>query len=179
MKLFVKPEACHLLTNISRFLAEEGIQSYLVGGFVRDMLLGRDTADIDIAVAADALKIAPKIASAFGGRYVPLDEENGVGRVILFNNGTAPAKGKWELDFSTLKGNIEQDLAQRDFTIDAMAIELERIFPESLRPIPQVRELKSPSVPTCSSTPLMAGMTCARAWSGPSARQPLSRTPPA
>jgi len=132
LKLFVKPDASRLLTNISRFLAEEGVQSYLVGGFVRDMLLGRDTADIDIAVAADALEIAPKVASAFGGRYIPLDEENRIGRVILFNNVTSPAKGKWELDFSTLKGNIEQDLAQRDFTIDAMAIQLERVFPEGI-----------------------------------------------
>ncbi len=120
-----------MLTNISRFLTGEGIRSYLVGGFVRDMLLGRDTADIDIAVAADALKIAPKVASAFGGRYILLDEANGVGRVILFNN-KAPAKGRWAFDFSTLKGDIEQDLAQRDFTIDAMAIELDRIVPEAL-----------------------------------------------
>ena len=103
---------------------------------MRDMLLGRDTADIDIAVAADALEIAPKVATAFGGKYIPLDEVNGVGRVVLFNNKAAPAKGKLELDFSTLKGNIEQDLAQRDFTIDALAIELERIFPESLTTYP-------------------------------------------
>jgi poly(A) polymerase len=124
LKLFVRPDASRLLTNISQFLTSEGIQSYLVGGFVRDMLLGRDTADIDIAVATDALAIAPRVAAALGGRYIPLDEENGVGRVILSSNGTTPAKGRWELDFTTLKGKIEQDLAQRDFTIDAMAIEL-------------------------------------------------------
>ena len=131
LKLFVKPDTSRLLTNISRFLTEEGVQSYLVGGFVRDMLLGRDTSDIDIAVAVDALAIAPKVADAFGGRYIRLDEENRVGRVILLNSEAAPAKSKLELDFSTLKGNIEQDLAQRDFTIDALAIELERIVPES------------------------------------------------
>ncbi len=130
LKLYVRPEACQLLTHISRFLAEEGIQSYLVGGFVRDMLLGRNTADIDIAVAVDALAITPKIATALGGRYIPIDKENGVGRIILFHNPTAPAKGNWELDFTTLKGNIEQDLAQRDFTINAMAIELERFLSE-------------------------------------------------
>jgi poly(A) polymerase len=132
LELFAKPDASRILTSISRFLAEENIQSYLVGGFVRDMLLGRDTADIDIAVANEALIIAPKVASVLGGRYITLDEENGVGRVILFNNEAAPAKEKWELDFTTLKGNIEQDLAQRDFTIDALAIELERIAPEGI-----------------------------------------------
>ncbi len=126
LKLSVKPEAARLLTRVGRFLADEGIQSYLVGGFVRDMLLGRDTADIDIAVA-DALTIAPRVASALGGRYVPLDEVNGIGRVVQLGNGGSAAKGRWELDFSTIKGNIEQDLAGRDFTIDAMAIELGKV----------------------------------------------------
>jgi poly(A) polymerase len=126
-KLFVKPEVSRLLTDISRFMAKEGVRSYLVGGFVRDMILGRDTADIDMAVAANALEIASGVAAAFGGRYIPLDEENGVGKVVLFRR-EAPAGGKWELDFATLKGDIEQDLAQRDFTIDAMAMELERIL---------------------------------------------------
>ena len=132
LKLSVNPGASLLLTKVSHFLAEEGIQSYLVGGFVRDILLGRDTADIDIAVAADALEIAARAAASLGGKYVLLDEVNGVGRVVLFDNRATPAEGKWELDFSTLKGDIEQDLAQRDFTIDALAIDLGSIIPESL-----------------------------------------------
>ncbi|MFC1942153.1 CCA tRNA nucleotidyltransferase [Chloroflexota bacterium] len=134
LKLYVRPDALRLLNDISRFLIKEGVQAYLVGGFVRDMLLERDTADIDIAVAVDALTIAPKIASALGGKYISLDEENGVGRVVLFHNESAPAKDKWELDFTTLKGTIEQDLAQRDFTVDAMAIELDNITGSSLNP---------------------------------------------
>jgi poly(A) polymerase len=132
LRLVIKPDASRLLTSISRFLTEQGIQSYLVGGFVRDMLLERDTADIDIAVVSDALAIASKVAAALGGRYIPLDEKNGVGRVIIFNNETGPARIKWQIDFATLKDNIEQDLAQRDFTIDAMAIELERIVPDGI-----------------------------------------------
>jgi poly(A) polymerase len=117
LRLVIKPDTSRLLTSICQFLAEEGIQSYLVGGIVRDMLLGRNTADIDIAVNANALDTAARVADALGGRYVPLDEENGVGRVITPDS-------KQEIDFTTLRGNIEQDLAQRDFTIDAMAIEL-------------------------------------------------------
>ncbi|MFQ6122771.1 MAG: CCA tRNA nucleotidyltransferase [Dehalococcoidales bacterium] len=117
----VKPDTLLLLTRVSHFLTEQGIQPYLIGGFVRDLLLGRDTSDIDIAVAADALEVAPKVAKALGGKYVLLDEVNRVGRVVLVDR-----KGKRELDFSTFKGSIEQDLARRDFTIDAMAIELEK-----------------------------------------------------
>ncbi len=131
LKLFVKPGASLLLTKVGHFLAEEDVKSYLVGGFVRDILLGRDSADIDIAVAADALEIAPKVAKALGGKYIPLDKVNGVARVVQLDN-EATAEGRWELDFSTIKGDIEQDLARRDFTVDAMAIEIGEIIPEPL-----------------------------------------------
>ncbi|OGO21440.1 MAG: hypothetical protein A2144_03280 [Chloroflexi bacterium RBG_16_50_9] len=128
LKLFIKPEVLGLLTDIGRFLAEKGIRAYIVGGFVRDMILDRDTDDIDIAIDARAMEIAPEIATAFGGRYVALDEANEVGRVILLNNQHYITKEKWALDFTTLRGSIEEDLSQRDFTIDALAIELERIL---------------------------------------------------
>ena len=123
LKFFIQPSASSLLTRVNQFLTEQGIKSYLIGGLVRDMRLGRDTADIDIAVSADALEIAPKVATALGGKYVLLDEVNRIGRVVLSSKDT-----KWELDFSTIEGSIEQDLARRDFTIDAMAIELETAF---------------------------------------------------
>jgi len=83
LKLFTRPKELLLLSNVSKLLTEQGIRSYLVGGFVRDALLERDTVDIDIAVAADALEVAPRVATAFGGKYVLLDEVNRVGRVIL------------------------------------------------------------------------------------------------
>jgi len=127
LKLFIKPNALLLLTKISNFLTEQDIQSYVVGGVVRDVLLRRNTADIDIAVMADALEIAPKLATALGGRYILLDRINRVGRVILVNKGEPSTKGQWKLDFSTVKGTIEQDLAQRDFTIDAIAVDLSQL----------------------------------------------------
>ena len=124
LKLFIEPRTSLVLTKVSNFLAEQGIKSYLVGGFVRDVLLGRETADIDVAVAADALEIAPKIATVIGGKYFPLDKINKVGRIILANEAAASTGGQLGLDISTLKDSIEQDLAQRDFTIDAIAIDL-------------------------------------------------------
>ena len=74
LQLTAQPGALSLLTRVGRFLTEREIESYLVGGWVRDLLLKRDTADIDIAVDADALLIAAEIASALGGKYIPLDE---------------------------------------------------------------------------------------------------------
>ena len=131
----IKPRASLLLTKISNVLTEQDIQSYVVGGFVRDVLLGRETADIDIAVEANAMEIAPKVATALGGKYVLLDKVNRVGRVVLVNKEAPSIRGQWELDFSTVKGNIKQDLAHRDFTIDAIAIDLREI---AIKPLPPI-----------------------------------------
>ncbi|MFC2057139.1 CCA tRNA nucleotidyltransferase [Chloroflexota bacterium] len=117
-------EIWSLLSKVGDFFAGQDIEVYVVGGFVRDLLLERDTADIDIAVASDALEVAPKVATALGGKYVLLDEVNRVGRVVLMNKGAPSSKVKLELDFSTFKGKIEQDLARRDFTINAIAVSL-------------------------------------------------------
>ena len=125
--LSIRSQSVLPLTAISNFLIEHGVKSYLVGGVLRDVLLKRDTADIDITVEGDALEIAHQAATALGGKYVLLDEINRVGRVILVNE-----KGHWEFDFGTLKGNIEQDFEQRDFTIDAMAIDLSQLDKEQL-----------------------------------------------
>jgi tRNA nucleotidyltransferase/poly(A) polymerase len=120
LKPVLKPRVFSLLTRVSGLLTEQGIAAYLIGGLVRDMLLERNTADIDIAVAADALKVAPKLAGALGGKYVLLDGVNRIGRVVL-----APGEGvEWEIDLATIEGDITQDLGRRDFTIDAMALDL-------------------------------------------------------
>ncbi len=123
----IEPRVLLLLARVSNFLAGQNIQAYVVGGFVRDGLLGRATADIDIAVAGDSLEIAPGVATALGGKYVLLDEVNRIGRVILASKEASATSQQWELDFSPIRGSIEQDLAQRDFTIDAMAIELNQL----------------------------------------------------
>ncbi len=120
----IEPKAYSVLTKVGSLLTEQGVDSYLVGGFLRDVLLGRDTADIDFAVSSDALEVASKIAAALGGREVLLDKMRRVARVVLLEKEIAPSKVAWKLDFSTFEGSIEEDLARRDFTIDAMAIKL-------------------------------------------------------
>jgi len=126
VKLSVAPEVSLLIDKVKRLLTKETFQSYLVGGLVRDLLMGRDSGDIDIAVSANALEVAAGVASSLNGKYVPLDELNGVGRVILTD---ASAATKLEIDFSTILDTIENDLARRDFTIDAMAVALAHIAP--------------------------------------------------
>jgi len=123
--ILAEPQAPLPLTAVSPILSQLGVKSYLVGGALRDWLLGRDTADIDIAVSGNALEIGAKVAAALGGRYVLLDEANMLSRVVMVCE-----EHRWQVDFGTLRGSIEQDLAQRDFTIDAMAVDLSQIGAE-------------------------------------------------
>jgi len=119
------------LATVNNLLVEQGIKSYLVGGFIRDALLKRETADIDIALAADALEIAPGIADALGGRFIRLDEANKVGRVVI-SGKKVPSGSRWQLDFAAFEGSIEQDLSRRDFTIDAMAVDLGQLAQDDI-----------------------------------------------
>lgn len=94
-------------------------EAYLVGGYVRDRLLGRPTRDMDLAVTADVPQVARALAEAWGGSYVLLDEKHQIARVIL-----PDTPEPWYLDFSRMQGDLRQDLSRRDFTIDALAVNL-------------------------------------------------------
>jgi len=103
------------IERVREYLERRGVAVYLVGGVVRDLLLGREVHDIDLAVAADPSSVVNELRERLGGYYVPLDEERGIIRLVL------PEKDFF-LDFSELKGDIEKDLGRRDFTIDALAL---------------------------------------------------------
>ncbi len=92
-----------------------GEQAWLVGGAVRDRLLGRDTDDVDLAIPGDPKRLARKLAKAAGGASFQLSGAFGAWRVV----GPGHA---WHVDLVTLRDDdIEADLALRDFTINAMA----------------------------------------------------------
>jgi poly(A) polymerase len=119
---FVRAEAAAILTRLRTLLASGKIEGFIVGGYVRDGLLGRTSHDIDLVVSGDAIRIGREAADAFGGSFVLLDEAHQVARVVLYQGGE-----RWYLDFATMRGSIEDDLAKRDFTIDAIALELGEI----------------------------------------------------
>jgi putative nucleotidyltransferase with HDIG domain len=94
-------------------------QAWLVGGAVRDELLGRETADVDIVVDGDPEHAARAVARAAGrAACFALSEEFGSWRVVARD-------GAWQLDVEPLRGGtLEADLALRDFTVNAIAREL-------------------------------------------------------
>jgi poly(A) polymerase len=89
--------------------------AWIVGGALRDELLGRPVRDVDVAVAGDPKRAATALAAEVRGPVFKLSEAFGAWRVIDREGGQV-----W--DFSPLQGDsIEEDLAQRDFTVNALA----------------------------------------------------------
>jgi tRNA nucleotidyltransferase/poly(A) polymerase len=96
------------------------VEIYLVGGAIRDSLLGRPVVDIDLVLRGSGVDSARTVANALGAAFYPLDLERGIGRVILVRG-----KNRYTLDFASLReSTIEQDLALRDFTVNAIALPL-------------------------------------------------------
>jgi putative nucleotidyltransferase with HDIG domain len=91
---------------------------WVVGGAVRDAALGREVADLDLAVAGNPGATAKAIGRGLGEHAFELSAEFGTWRVV------SPARG-WQIDVTVLRGEtIEADLAERDFTIGAVAVPL-------------------------------------------------------
>lgn len=94
-----------------------GEEAWVVGGAVRDRLLGRPVLDLDVA-CGDPREAAHRFAKRFGGAAFPLSERHGAWRVA--------AQGSDEtVDFTPMPAGIDADLATRDFTFNAMALSLD------------------------------------------------------
>jgi poly(A) polymerase len=98
----------------------EGV--YLVGGAIRDLLLRRPLGkDFDFAIMGEVESLVKEVAQEIGGHAFSLDEIFGTWRVVLKKK-----KKRTELDFSALQGkDIIEDLRQRDFTVNSIAVNLQ------------------------------------------------------
>jgi poly(A) polymerase len=121
----------HIFDIIAGVVKREGLEAYVVGGYVRDALLGRKSKDIDIVVVGSGIDLAHKVSAATGKKN----------KVNYFENfGTAMLRyGDWEVEFVGARkesyrrnsrkpvvenGTLEDDQRRRDFTINALAIGL-------------------------------------------------------
>lgn len=122
---------------------------YLVGGAVRDLLLNRSSRDFDFAVPANGIPLARRIANVLDADFMILDAERDTGRVIVTNtDGT-----RTYLDFATYRGGtLEEDLRARDFTINAIAFDLQA--QTLIDPLNGASDLQIKSIRACSPTSL-------------------------
>jgi tRNA nucleotidyltransferase/poly(A) polymerase len=128
--------------------AVKGQEAYVVGGAVRDGLLGRELLDLDVA-CADPERAARAYAGEAGGAVFPLSERHGAWR-IAFRSGRT-------VDFTPLREGIESDLSSRDFTINAIAVPVEggdHVDPHGGRADLEARVLRAVSPTVFSDDPL-------------------------
>ena len=130
------------------------LESYIVGGFVRDLILNRPSKDIDIVCVGSGIELAEKMAQD-AGLYVN----------VFKNFGTAQLKfEEWEVEFVGARkesyrsesrkpivedGTLEDDQNRRDFTINAMGISLNEVnFGELIDPFNGVEDIKRKTIRT-------------------------------
>lgn len=117
-----------LLADLHSVLVAQNKPLYLVGGAVRDAVLGRPSNDLDFATPANAIKLSFKIGDALGVPAYPLDRERDVGRVVLSNGNMIDiAHCRVENQTAKIRTNdptdqLRADLRDRDFTINALAL---------------------------------------------------------
>lgn len=122
-------ELLQLVREAAAVARELGYSTYLVGGFVRDLLIGQANLDLDIVIEGDAIHLAQVLADRYGGR-VHSHARFGTAKWLLESRGL-------QLDFATARtefyeypsalpeverSSIKLDLHRRDFTINAMAL---------------------------------------------------------
>ncbi len=113
IRTLFSPELLDVLAVIAR---DQPAGIYLAGGTIRDLLLGRQPADVDLTVACHGKAWAYELARRTGGSFVELGREEDAGRVV-FQGET--------VDFSSFRAgavNIDQELVKRDLTINGLGL---------------------------------------------------------
>jgi poly(A) polymerase len=156
MNLVQKLEDNSIFRTVQQASESLGIASYVVGGYVRDLILKRPSKDIDFVTVGSGIELAKKVAEMLGKPKA----------VQVFKNfGTAMIKiDGWELEFVGARkesyqrdsrkpivedGTLEDDQNRRDFTINAMAISLNQVsYGDLIDPFDGVKDLKRKMVKT-------------------------------
>jgi putative nucleotidyltransferase with HDIG domain len=109
-----------LVRTVREALGEDAAEElWIVGGAVRDALLGRPVRDLDLVVRGEPEKVARKLSKAVGGPVFPLSEAFGAWRAM------DPGR-EWTCDVTAVHGEgIDADLARRDFSVNAIAVPLQ------------------------------------------------------
>jgi poly(A) polymerase len=120
-----------IILNITELAQKSGYEIYLVGGFVRDRLMGRECTDIDISVIGDAIKFAELTAKHFNTSLNAVYKKFGTALLILndvikieFASARKESYKKESRKPVVEFSNLDHDLSRRDFTVNAIAVSL-------------------------------------------------------
>lgn len=140
-----------ILNTLSEFSSPQR-PIFLVGGAVRDLLLERPAHDLDFALAGETFQLARQVAARLKGALYVLDEERSTTRVILETGDVSASH--LVIDFASLRaGDLEGDLRARDFTINAMALDVTR-RDQLIDPTGGLADLREKRIRACLPTSL-------------------------
>lgn len=109
-----------IIKVIKNLSEETKSDTFIVGGYIRDYLLKKQSDDLDITVSKNADIFAKKLATVLKGKYIVLDLKNKNYRIALINNPNLKY-----IDVSLITGKtIQEDLLNRDFTINSLAVDI-------------------------------------------------------
>jgi len=119
-----------IIRKISDLSIAKGVETYLVGGYVRDMLLGLEKTDIDISVIGDAVKFSTELAEELGTKLSAVYEKFGTALLeyddikIEFASARKESYRSDSRKPDVVTGTLKDDLSRRDFTVNALAVSL-------------------------------------------------------
>jgi len=121
-----------ILKTIGELADRELLRAYVVGGYVRDLLLGKTVKDIDIVVIGHGVKFGQKVAQALGRTNLVTYETFGTAMLQLddwkveFVGARRESYSKHSRKPVVEVGTLEDDLSRRDFTVNALAVSINR-----------------------------------------------------
>ncbi|TCK06484.1 CBS domain-containing protein [Phorcysia thermohydrogeniphila] len=130
LKEVLPEELFNLIKEIGKFADERKVNAYIIGGFVRDLIIGRKNFDVDIVIEGDATVFAKELAKRFGAKVHTYER---------FKTATVVFKGGKRIDFASARTEVyrapgalpevdmaplKKDLMRRDFTINTLAIKI-------------------------------------------------------
>ena len=129
---------------------ERGVGTYVVGGYVRDLILNRDTHDIDLMVEGDGIAFARALGRQLGIDRVVAYEQFGTALIPLQGTQVEVATARTETYTPDSRkpqvtaGTVEADLSRRDFTINALAVSvLPDTFGDLIDPFQGIRDMRA------------------------------------
>lgn len=122
-----------------------GVQAFLVGGGLRDAVMGRAVRDYDFALSGAEEELPKELARRIGGHFFRLDRERRQSRVV-----TSAEDGRFTLDFAPIRGrDLVEDLTLRDFTVNSLALPVTKDISPLVDPLDGMKDIVEGRIRVC------------------------------
>lgn len=156
MKSFADSLQDNIFHNISNVCSGMNIRAYIIGGYVRDLIISRPSKDVDIVVIGSGILVAKQVAEAFGSRTQFKYFKNFGTAMIQYNDWVIEFVGARKESYRkhsrnpiVENGSLSDDQNRRDFTINALSLSLQKdSYGELLDPFNGVEDIKNKIIRT-------------------------------